>query len=85
VKIPVSTIVSESNEALPFFISSLAKKAPDISNSLLSLEKTYRWLYYIERICMLVDREITDTNLDIMDFIWRYIEAFNQYEETKNK
>ncbi len=84
-KIPVNTIVSEINEALPFFISSLAKRAPDISNSLLSLEKTYRRLYYIERICMLVERETTDSNLDVMDYILRYIEVFNQYEEIENK
>ena len=79
--VPVDTIVSEINEALPFFISELAKKAPDISHSLLSLEKVYRWLYYLERICMLMEREITDTNLNIVDYISQYIDAFSRYEE----
>ena len=64
-----------------FLFQELDKKVPDVSHSLLSLEKIYRWLYYIELICMLVEREITDSNLDIMDYILRYIEAFNQYEE----
>ena len=80
-KIPVDTLVLEIDDALPFFISTLALKAPDISKSLLSLEKVYRWIYYIERVCMLVEREITDNNLDIVNYIFRYIEAFNSYED----
>ena len=83
--VPVDTVVSEINEALPFFISKLAEKAPDISNSLLNSEKVYRWLYYIEQVCRLVEREMSDTYLNILDYILRCIEAFNQYEEIKNK
>ena len=30
---------------------------------------------------MLVEREVTDTNLNIMDYISQYIDAFNRYEE----
>ncbi|GJQ57458.1 MAG: hypothetical protein SCALA701_02590 [Candidatus Scalindua sp.] len=79
--VPVDTIASEICEALPIFVSRLAVKAPDISNSLLQSEKVYRWLYYIERVSMLVERKSTDKNLDIMKFISRYIEVFNGYEE----
>lgn len=79
--IPISRVVSEIHDAMPFVTSSLAKKAPEISNSLLHLEQTYRWLYYIERICMLVERSTTDRQLDIKDNIKRYIEIFNRYEE----
>jgi hypothetical protein len=80
-KIPVTVLVSEINEAFPLFVSSLTKKAPGISQSIISLRDTYRWLYYIERICMLVDRKVTDKNLNILEDILRYIEAFNHYEE----
>jgi hypothetical protein len=79
-KISVSEVVSEINEALPFFISKLSLKAPDISKSLLSLEKVYRWFYYIEAVYLDVEREMTDTNLDIMESILRYIEVFDRYE-----
>ena len=80
-KVPVDTLVSEINEALPFFISKLTRKAPDISNSLIRLEKVYRWIYYIEYVCHDVEREMTDENLNILGFILQEIETFNQYEE----
>lgn len=79
--VSVGTIVSEVNEAFPLFVSSLAKKAPGISNSVLSLRDIYRWLYYIERIAMLVERKTTDKNLNILEDIFRYIGAFSLYEE----
>jgi len=82
-KIPVTTLVSEINETFPLFVSSLAKKAPDISHSVVSLSEIYRWLYYIERICMLVERKTTDKNLNILAEILRYIEACNRYEEIR--
>ena len=82
--LPVDKLVSEINEALPFFISKLDLKVPDIAKSLLSFEKVYRWLYYIERVSMLVKREKTDKNLDIMKYILRYIDVFNCYEEKVN-
>lgn len=80
-KISVSMLVPEINEALPFLISKLSLKAPDISKSLLSLEKVYRLLYYIEAVCLDVKREMTDTNLDIMESIRIYIDVFKNYEE----
>lgn len=79
--IPVDRVISEINEALPILVSSLARNAPAISHGLLHLEKVYRRLYYIERVCMLVERKATDKNLDIMGFILRYIEVFDCYDE----
>jgi len=82
-KIPVTQLVSEINEALPCVISSLAKKTPTIANSLRQLEKVYLWIYYIEEICKGVEREMTDKNLNIVEDILHYIEAFNRYEEIR--
>lgn len=79
--VPVKRLVSEINEALPFYISRLSLNAPDLSKNLLHLEKVYRWLYYIERVCMLVERERTDTRLNIMKHILGFIDTFDQYEE----
>ena len=79
--VPVETVALEIKEALPKFLSRLAEQDPDISNSLMHLEDSYRWIYYIEQICQEVEREMTDTNLDILDFILRYINAFILFEE----
>ncbi|MGB5054474.1 MAG: phosphotransferase [Nitrospirales bacterium] len=80
-EVPVTALVSEINTALPKFISELTKNAPEVSSSLKALEKAYRWIFYIEMICRLVDREMTDKNLNMMHYIQKYIKAFNLYEE----
>lgn len=79
--VPVKTVAFEIKEALPIFLSRLAERSPEISRSLMQLEDSYRWMYYIEQVCQEVEREMTDTNLDILDFIIRYIQAFSHYEE----
>jgi hypothetical protein len=79
--VPVATLASEINEALPFFLASVNKKAPEIFDSLSKLGRVYRLVYYVEHICKEVEREITDKNLSIMEGILRYIDAFNSYED----
>jgi thiamine kinase-like enzyme len=79
-KVPVDLLVSEINEALPMLISKLEKNAVEFSNSLKILENSYRWTFYIEMICRLVDREMTDKNLNVMPYIREYIRAFKLYE-----
>lgn len=80
-KFPVAQMVSEVNEALPYFISQLSLMSPDITDNLLASVKTYRHLYYIERLCMLVERDLTDKNVSMKDYIFRYIKAFQAYED----
>jgi aminoglycoside phosphotransferase (APT) family kinase protein len=80
-KISVHNLFSEINKALPYLISPLSLKSRELSKSISSLERTYRLLYYIERIGMLVEREMTDTNLNIMETITKYIDVFSNYEE----
>ena len=49
-------------------------------------EKAYRWLFYVERIHMLVERVKYDTKLNTKANIRRYILVFNEYEEqTENR
>gem|GEM_PF-1405669 len=79
--VPIKTVASEIKEALPIFYSRLAEKDLNISSSLMDFEDSYRWIYYIEQICQEVEREMTDSNLDILDFILRYINAFILFEE----
>ena len=77
----VENVVSEVNEGLPNFISGVAMKMPEIAYSLSHFEKVYRWMYYVEEVCKGLERERTDKNLNILEDILKYIEAFNRYEE----
>jgi hypothetical protein len=80
-RISVHDLVLEINKALPFFISQLSLKSREISESISSLGNIYRLLYYIERICMLLERAMTDTNLDVLGKLTIYIDVFKKYEE----
>ena len=79
--VPVKALVFEINEALPYFISKLSEKLPEVAKNILAFESFYRKTYYLERISMLAEREITDKRLDIWNDIFRYIEAFESYEQ----
>lgn len=80
-KLPIDKLSPEIRMALPFYLSKLDLIAADISASLKSLERIYRWFFYIERIYMLIERERYDTKLNILDNILRYIDVFYRYEE----
>ena len=82
--LPVDTIVSEINEALPFFVSKISLKELNINENLLSLVNIYRRLYYIERLYMLVERDNTDCRLNMKSYIFRYIDAYSSYENKLN-
>ncbi|MFH1932394.1 MAG: phosphotransferase [Pseudomonadota bacterium] len=71
-------LVPEINEAISSLQSHLAPKAPKLAMSLLSLAETYRRLYYVERVRMLLERKPTNKLLNV---ILRSIDVFNRYEE----
>lgn len=71
-------LVAEINEALISLQSSLTSKGIGIVGDLQSKTEFYRWLYYIERIQMLLEREPSEKLLNVM---MRSIEVFNHYEE----
>ncbi len=79
-KVPVSLIVSEIDKALPIFLTGISKEAPYISDSIRQFEKVYRWTFFVEMLCRLIDRELSDRNLNIMNYILGYIEAFTEFE-----
>jgi len=80
-KIPVRSIVSEIDAALPIFLDRVSRKAPDVSESICRWEECYRWTFFIEILSKLVSRERSDKNLDIKNYIVRYIHTFAEYEK----
>jgi len=83
--ISVEKMSSELDQALPAFISGVDVKALDVSAYLSTSLNTYRRLYYMEYLCKLMERLLTDKSLNIMDYIMRYIDVFSLYEEECNK
>lgn len=81
IHLPLDNMINEMKQALPLFISEISIKLSDYPESISTKESIYRWTFYIEFMCRLVERERTDHNLNILDFIFRYMEAFNRYEE----
>jgi len=79
IKISVEKMSAELNQALPVFISGLDWRWRSPAN-LSASEDVYRRLYYLEYLCKLTERMLTDNRLNIMDYIIRYIEAFSHYE-----
>ena len=83
--ISIATLVKEIGVAFPMLISRLTQGNPEMANALLSLEHIYRWNFYVENLCRLVKREMTDNQLDILDYILRSIQAFEMYERHKTE
>jgi thiamine kinase-like enzyme len=74
-------IVGELNSAISSLQSRLTLSAPDMAKllPLLSSAEFYRQLYYIERVCRIV--EVHEMNDRMIDNILRWINAFNRYEK----
>ena len=62
------------NRAISFLQARLLQKEPELAKNLVSLAPIYRKLFYLERICMILEREL-DNN--VLDVIHRSIEVFN--------
>ena len=69
-------LVAEIDIALASLQSRLALRIPEVAESLRPLARVYRWLYYIERLCSVV--EIRGLDVKCMR---RWMDAFNGYEE----
>ncbi len=77
----VEELVFEISQALPNYLSRISAKVPSLLENFELYDEAYRWLYYVERISMLVERERTDILLNVMQYILDFIDAFNLYEE----
>lgn len=73
-----SGFVLEINKAITYLQARLLTKVPDLAKTLTYLTPLYHRLYYLERICMLLERELSNKLLSV---IVRSIEVFNRYEE----
>jgi len=78
---PVEELAPELKTGLEFFLSKLTSVSSEVLANVKLYEKAYRWLFYVERIHMLVERIKYDTKLDVAGNILRYIDVFNKYEE----
>jgi hypothetical protein len=72
----VPGLVSEIESALACLQARLALSIPEVAESLRPLARVYRLLYYIERICSVV--EVRGLDVKCMR---RWMDAFNSYEE----
>ena len=70
-------IVAQMGKAIAVLQSQLARSS-ELSQTL-SLAKFYRRIYYIERVCRIV--EVQEMNDPMLDNILRWIDAFNRYED----
>ncbi len=66
------------NDALASLQSRLITKSPDIDRNIATIAHIYRWIYYIERICMIVERVLKAERK--MNNLLRHIRAFESYE-----
>jgi aminoglycoside phosphotransferase (APT) family kinase protein len=78
---PLEELVPELMAGLTFFLSKLTLMPSEVLANVKRYEKANRWLFYVERIYMLVERVKYDTKLDVAGNILRYIDVFNKYEE----
>ena len=79
-----SALVPKVNKAISYLQARLLPKIPELTRALVSLSPIYRRLYYLERVCMLLERELDNKLLSV---IVRSIDVFNRYEkviETNN-
>ena len=72
-----ANLVLEINEAILSMQARLDANLPDIAKSLEFFASTYRRLYYIERVSMLLERELSNQLLNV---VIRSIDMFERYE-----
>jgi hypothetical protein len=73
-----TNLICETREAIVCLQEKLNTKNPEVADHLIALADVYRLLYYVERICMLVERGL---NKKILKVINRSIQIFLEYEK----
>jgi hypothetical protein len=77
-----SNLISEIDDAILLLNRRLAVSEPLSSKNLVNLKDAYRWLYYLERINMLLDREVST---GILNVIQHSIKVFDKHESSISK
>ncbi len=72
-----SNLLQEIDAAIPLLENRLTQHKTESISSLMSARHIYRWLYYLERMEILLDREMTP---NVISVIQRSMEVFNNYE-----
>ena len=73
-----TNLIFETREAIVCLKEKLNAKSFEVANHLVALADVYRLLYYVERLCMLIDRGI---NKKILEVISRSIQIFSEHEK----
>ncbi len=71
-------LTSEIKKAIIILQAKLNSKNPEVAHHLLACAEVYRWLYYVERICMLLQRGLNDKTLEVVN---RSIKIFSEFEQ----
>jgi hypothetical protein len=77
-----SNLLVEIDDAITLLADRLPLSESLPSKDLVDINDTYRWFYFLERIEMLLDREISEV---ILNVIRRSIEVFNKHETNASK
>jgi hypothetical protein len=72
-----SNLLTEIDDAIRSLSRRLTPKAPELAGDAVDLREVYRWLYYLERMHTLLDREPSDTRSHV---IQRSIDVFDKHE-----
>ena len=73
-----NNLISEINAAILRLNKVLVERLPVIADRLVRQAKIYRWIYYLERINVILEREPSDNSLDVL---LRSIKIFGEIEE----
>ncbi|MDT8388509.1 MAG: phosphotransferase [Thiogranum sp.] len=74
-----TNLVAEINDALVLLSRKLAPEAPLLADDVITHKAIYRWFYYLERMHMLLSRDMSDNQLNV---IRRSMGIFNEHEST---
>ncbi len=84
-KIPVEVVISEINQLLPVYISEVLRKAhAQLLDNFKQSILLYRWVFYLEILARLLERERTDHRLNVKAYILRYLQVIEKLEGAAN-
>ena len=72
-----SNLLTEINDAILSLSQRLASKAPELAGDAVNLKDVYRWLYYLERMHVLLDRKPSANQVTV---ILRSMDVFDKHE-----